>query len=462
VVIIGGIGSGLFNRPSLTATATVTTAPVVAIAPTNAPSVTPILPSNTAIVVISPSSTLKPTLTASLTTTSPPSGTLTTTVTPTADRSPVNAETKVAQTYTARAVNAIASYTKTLTPSPTLNDEQIAATIVAANDMAVTSTQHVIDQTATATLWTLTPTSTFTPTNTSTTTNTATNTPTMTPTETPIPAGTERTDSNGIKQVYVPAGCFKMGITDSQAQNTITQWVKAGVTQSDVQTIIKSAQPQHQVCITKAYWFDEFEATNAAFDNFVKAGGYTNDNLWSADGLSWKQNGITGPSTECTQDSSQPNQPRVCVNYYEAEAYAKWRGGRLPTEAEWEYAALGTTGWTYPWGDTFDQSKTNSAESKIGKTTPVDAYPLGKSWVGAYDMFGNVFQWVADWFSDTYYSTSPTNDPTGPKNGQYRVQRGGSFYTPQILSSAFRDYAYYLDLRSGIAGIRVVVGALPG
>jgi len=264
-------------------------------------------------------------------------------------------------------------------------------------------------------------------------------------------AGIERTDSFGIKQVYVPAGCFNMGGArkDFQAQ--------------------ANEQPQHQVCITKAYWLDEFDVTNAAFDAFTKAGGYTNNSLWSADGLSWKQsNNVTKPSTkdsnnnDCTKISSAPNQPRVCVNYYEAEAYAKWRSGRLPTEAEWEYAAHGIAGWIYPWGDIFDQSRANTTENGIGKTTAVDAYPSGKSWVGAYDMAGNVWQWVSDWVSDTYYSISPTNDPRGPSSGEYRGLRGGSFSRNQHYArSGLRNSDYPFNRFSGL-GFRIVVVAVSG
>jgi iron(II)-dependent oxidoreductase len=240
-----------------------------------------------------------------------------------------------------------------------------------------------------------------------------------------IAAGTERTDSFGIRQVYVPAGCFMMGTTDAQAQDAIAQLIKDGVSQSNAQRWVSAEEPQHQVCITKTYWLDEFEVTNAAFDTFVKANGYSSNSLWSSGGLSWKQN-INGPEPDCTQFSIQSNQPRVCVSYYEAEAYAKWRTCRLPTEAEWEYAARGSTGSIYPWGDTFDQSKANTLENNIGKATAVDAYPTGKSWVGAYDMAGNVWQWVADWYDAGYYSSSAKDDPTGPTSGQFRVLRGGS------------------------------------
>jgi formylglycine-generating enzyme required for sulfatase activity len=329
--------------------------------------------------------------------------------------------------------------TPTLTPSVTLTatpNLQASVDALRAQRVVDTQTQIAVNKSATAALWTKTPTATLTP--------TITNTYTVTTTPT-LSAGSERTDSFGIKQVYVPAGCFMMGSDPSKDSNAN-----------------KDEQPQHQVCISKAYWLDEFDVTNAAFDAFVEAGGYTNDSLWSADGLSWKQSDkITGPDTSCTQYSIQPNQPRVCVSYYEAEAYAKWRGSSLPTEAQWEYAARGPNGSIYPGGDSFDQSKANTTENKIGETTAVDAYPSGKSWVGAYDMAGNVWQWIADWYSDTYYGTSPTNDPTGPSSGPRRGLRGGSFsYSQNSARSAYRLnlYPYYRYSYVGFRG----VGGVPG
>lgn len=123
---------------------------------------------------------------------------------------------------------------------------------------------------------------------------------------------------------------------------------------------------------------------------------------------------------------SYAQQPRICVSYYEAEAYARWRGGRLPTEAEWEYAARGPLDWIYPWGNVFDPSKANTFESKFQKIVEVGSFPTGASWIGAQDMVGNVYQWVADWFGD--YQSASQNDPTGPANGLLgRVNRGGSW-----------------------------------
>jgi formylglycine-generating enzyme required for sulfatase activity len=248
-------------------------------------------------------------------------------------------------------------------------------------------------------------------------------TPTVVTSPAPVPT-TGAPISFGIQQVYVPAGCFMMGkdVTIGSPDNP-------------------DEQPKHQVCITKSYWLDEFDVTNAAFDAFAKAGGYTNDNLWSKDGLNWKQsNNISGPgnkdyyNSDCSAVSSAPNQPRVCVAYYEAEAYARWRTCRLPTEAEWEYAARGPKDSIYPWGDIFDpidyENKANM-DDRIGKTTAVDAYPLGRSWVGAYDMLGNVYQWVADLYDPSYYTYRIQNDPTGPTSGQFRVIRGTPWYNPK-------------------------------
>jgi len=272
--------------------------------------------------------------------------------------------------------------------------------------------------------------------------------PTMTPlppTTVTIAAGTTRTDSFGILQVYVPVGCFKMGSDPTKDPNALAD-----------------ERPQHTVCITHRYWLDQFDVTNAAYDAFVKTGGgYTNDLYWSADGLNWKKaNSITNPVT-CTQFSSEYDQPRICVNYYEAEAYAKWRGGKLPTEAEWEYAARGTDGRLYPWGDTFDPAKAN-VNSPVSKTTAVNTYPAGKSWVNAYDMSGNVFQWVSDWYSDSYYSTSPTNDPVGPISGSSRALRGGSWlnFVPVRARATYRGDGIPVDHNYNI-GFRVVIGVAP-
>src|SRR5258708_430254 len=140
-------------------------------------------------------------------------------------------------------------------------------------------------------------------------------------TPTPLPAGSTRTDSLGVAQVWVPAGCFMMGSTDQQVQDAYTQAKNYEGSQASLDSV-KIEKPQHKVCLTHGYWLDQYDVTNAAFDAFVKAGGYSTDAYWSAVGLKWKQsNHFTGPDTSCTQYSSEPQQPRDCVSWFEAEAY---------------------------------------------------------------------------------------------------------------------------------------------
>jgi len=118
--------------------------------------------------------------------------------------------------------------------------------------------------------------------------------------------------------------------------------------------------------------------------------------------------------------------PVVNVTWYEAAAYAKWAGGRLPTEAQWEKAARGTDGRKYPWGNIRDLNNCNCMW-KEWKTMPVGHYAAGVSPCGCYDMAGNAYEWCADWYAADYYRRSPKRNPTGPKKGTFRVRRGGAW-----------------------------------
>ena len=199
-----------------------------------------------------------------------------------------------------------------------------------------------------------------------------------------------------------------------------------------------SEQPAHEVTLTKGYWIDKDEVTNAAFAAFVDAGGYTNQALWSAEGWSWL-GGKKASSLPLHCQGDVAEHPRMCLTWFEAEAYAAWRGGRLPTEAEWEYAARGPKSTVYPWGDTFDREKANVLNSVAPK--PVGSYPTGASWVGANDMAGNAMEWVADWLAVDYYATSPKTDPTGPATGTIKVEKGGWWGSNEFVArSAYRHY----------------------
>jgi len=227
---------------------------------------------------------------------------------------------------------------------------------------------------------------------------------------------------DGMTLVYVPAGKFEMG-SDSDYEDEA---------------------PAHTVNLD-AYWMDKTEVTNLMFANFlnqvisqvvvfsdeaVQMDGNTIYDLICS-GCTWDDR-ITWDGERFSAVSALENHPVVLASWYGAQAYCSWAGRRLPTEAEWEKAARGENGFTYPWGNDqpsdslLNYGPSYSLSVETG-TSEVGSYPDGASPYGALDMEGNVSEWVSDWYSDTYYAASPSSNPTGPNTGSDRVIRGSSW-----------------------------------
>ncbi|MEK7763898.1 MAG: formylglycine-generating enzyme family protein [Nitrospirota bacterium] len=197
--------------------------------------------------------------------------------------------------------------------------------------------------------------------------------------------------------------------------------------------------------IDQAYWIDKYPVTNEKYRAFILADGYGNQAHWSVEGWKWKTVlNIAVPEYWNDTEWNKADHPVVGVSYYEAEAYAKWVGKRLPTEREWEKAARGNgeDGREYPWGDQFDKEKCNSTVAGLKHTTPVTQYPNGVSPYGCYDMAGNVWEWCADRYD------AEAEDSC--------VLRGGSWsHSPEVLRVSKRHRGAAVD-RSNDFGFRLV------
>ncbi|MEZ4670160.1 MAG: SUMF1/EgtB/PvdO family nonheme iron enzyme [Anaerolineae bacterium] len=263
-------------------------------------------------------------------------------------------------------------------------------------------------------------------------------------------AGDTRQDEHGVTQVWVPAGCFLMGSSDEQMAAALESEPPAWAARAK-----KYEQPQHEVCLTSGYWIDQTEVTNAAFQSFVDDEGYTSQDYWSEKGWAWLQKQDVAKLPAACEGDDVPENPRVCVTWYEAEAYAAWRGGSLPSEAQWEFAARGPESRIYPWGDEWDAALANVVDSE--GVVAVGSYPDGASWVGALDMAGNAMEWVQDWLSDVYYRDSPKDDPTGPAKGTKKVEKGGWWGSnPYVARSAYKHFEDPPTYQDHHIGFRVV------
>lgn len=286
--------------------------------------------------------------------------------------------------------------------------------------------------------------------------------------------------------VWIPGGEFYMGSDEGEPNET----------------------PVHQVRV-KGFWMDETEVTNAQFAEFVEATGYVtqgeksfspedypnappealkagsllfkktdapvpldNHTRWweFIPGADWRHPFGPGSSIEGKEDH-----PVVCISWDDAQAYAKWAGKRLPTEAEWEFAARGgLENTSYVWGDEFlpegnhhanlwqgDFPHENTAEDGFATTSPVKSFP--PNGYGLYDISGNVWEFVQDWYDPDYYIRSPEINPLGPTRDQvldpsrriragsdarrqlattpHKVIRGGSYLCNDCYCKGYRPSA---------------------
>jgi formylglycine-generating enzyme required for sulfatase activity len=245
--------------------------------------------------------------------------------------------------------------------------------------------------------------------------------------------------------VTVPAGCFQMGNGFSDAYHL--------------------EKPVHEVCLD-GFRIAKYAITVGAFRRFVQVSGYITEvessgGCYIHDGISWRMD--SKASWRSPGFKQEDTHPVVCVTWNDAVHYAEWLSRkdkmtyRLPTEAEWEYAARGGGRFErYAGGDELDALAWYSANAD-GTTHPVGLKKPNA--LGLYDMSGNVWQWNADWFSQNYYRQSPRNNPKGPADGTKKVFRGGSwFYDARGVRASYRDFAAP-DYRSSYLGFRLVLEA---
>ncbi|MGB8410877.1 MAG: SUMF1/EgtB/PvdO family nonheme iron enzyme [Gallionella sp.] len=240
--------------------------------------------------------------------------------------------------------------------------------------------------------------------------------------------------------VLIPAGKFQMG--------------------TDLKNADAASHPLHTVYL-KAYRIDKYLVTNAQYARFIAATGHRPPSAW--------KNGRV--------EQAELMYPVTLVNWYDASAYAKWVGKRLPTEAEWEKAARGTDGRRWPWGNEMDPARLNTYYN-VGSASNVTTYANGVSPYGIFDMAGNVDEWVQDDFLPYKGTDAPANIFQGkvarvaseqdramnlsdmvPVNRQYKVLRGGSWKgDPFSTASYHRDYSF-ANYASDFYGFRCATDA---
>ena len=235
------------------------------------------------------------------------------------------------------------------------------------------------------------------------------------PTATPVPlnptaepveagsteAGAERVSPvDGMVQIFIPDGSFRMGGMDVNAET--------------------DEKPDHMVTMS-AFWLDKLEVTNAMYMLCVQQGACEPPDFFRSE-----------KHEKYFNTEEYADYPVIYVSWGDADNYCTWAGKRLPTEAEWEYAARGTDFRAFPWGDERPDTSRANFDHKLNDVARVGSFPAGASAFGVLDMAGNVWEWVGDFYDSNYYSLAIAANPSGPMaamgyNEQRRSIRGGSY-----------------------------------
>lgn len=221
--------------------------------------------------------------------------------------------------------------------------------------------------------------------------------------------------------VEIPAGEFAMGMDGMQA--------------------LEDERPKHQVLLP-SFFIDLHEVTTVQYASFLAATNRDAPWQWNAVNL-----------------SQHRDRPVIGVDWVDADAYCRWKGKRLPTEAEWEKSARGTDGRLYPWGNWVPNNDLSNFASGARFTygqalMPVQSYEQGKSPYGLLQMAGNVWEWVQDWYGVNYYEVSMEYNPQGPEQGQFKVLRGGSWSDSPKYLLTYGRFKLSPETRNSYIGFR--------
>lgn len=254
---------------------------------------------------------------------------------------------------------------------------------------------------------------------------------------------------DGMVQLALPGGTFLMGSTDqevnyglelcNQHYSPCNQW------------FYQREYPQHEVIISP-FWIDQNEITNEQYRACVESGN-------CSEPMACKKGEPT------YQDPEKNDHPVVCVSWEEASNYCSWVGGRLPSEAEWEYAFRGEESFIFPWGDDFIGSNLNYCDVNCEqghadpdyddgypRTAPVGSFPEDSSWAGLEDLSGNVSEWVRDWSGD--FGSETLFDPVGPETGTEKLIKGCGWFSPAAYCRGSSRPAVEPDTRYDFIGFR--------